>query len=200
MGKKSLSGWTTRIIFPRAQKPFFWIKMLKFFVADPGSRMEKNQIRDKRPGSATLLWNKSGSALNACEPATEESTLLFFSRSIGFYYIVPPLPFHPNSRDQLFWRPDVWHKIFEGRWVVACIEMTTFFLWIGRRGYQKCMKSVWKDGFLIPYSPFEEKKFSSLSGDLEYCLRTKRWKIQETSQYFEKRFFYKTCLKFPQPF
>jgi hypothetical protein len=52
-------GWTTRIIFPRAYKPFFWVKILKFFDADPGSGMEKiriwdgkSQIRD--PGSATL--------------------------------------------------------------------------------------------------------------------------------------------------
>ncbi len=42
----------------------FWVTILKFFHADPGSRMEKNsdpgsgmekiRIRDKRPGSATL--------------------------------------------------------------------------------------------------------------------------------------------------
>ncbi len=48
MGRKSGSGSgirirddTTRIIFPRAQKPFFWVKILKFFDADPGSGMEK---------------------------------------------------------------------------------------------------------------------------------------------------------------
>jgi hypothetical protein len=34
-------GWTTRIIFPRALKPFFWVKILKFFDADPGSGMKK---------------------------------------------------------------------------------------------------------------------------------------------------------------
>jgi hypothetical protein len=38
---------------------FFWVKILKFF-ADPGwrefgSRMEKIGIRDKHPGSATLV-------------------------------------------------------------------------------------------------------------------------------------------------
>jgi hypothetical protein len=38
----------------------FWVKILKFFDADPGwkicgSRMEKNRIRDKHFGSATLL-------------------------------------------------------------------------------------------------------------------------------------------------
>jgi hypothetical protein len=37
-----------------------WFKILKFFYADPGwkkigSGMEKNRIRDKHPGSATLL-------------------------------------------------------------------------------------------------------------------------------------------------
>ena len=49
MGKKSgsESGMSTRIIFPA----IFWIKILKFFDADP----EKNRIRDKHPGSTTLI-------------------------------------------------------------------------------------------------------------------------------------------------
>jgi hypothetical protein len=39
------------IIFPRALKPFFWVKILKFLDADPGwkkfgSGMEKIRIRD----------------------------------------------------------------------------------------------------------------------------------------------------------
>jgi hypothetical protein len=33
----------------------FWGKIQKFFGADPGSEMEKIRIRDKHPGSATLL-------------------------------------------------------------------------------------------------------------------------------------------------
>jgi hypothetical protein len=36
-------------------KPIFWVKILKFFDADPGSGMEKIQIRDRHPGSATLI-------------------------------------------------------------------------------------------------------------------------------------------------
>jgi hypothetical protein len=67
------SGWKTRIIFIRAQKLFFGVKILKFFDADPGSRildgkkigpriqdlgsrMEKfgSGIRDKHPGSAKV--------------------------------------------------------------------------------------------------------------------------------------------------
>ena len=46
-------------------KTIFWVKILKFFDADPGygifltldqgSGMEKIRIRDKHPGSATLL-------------------------------------------------------------------------------------------------------------------------------------------------
>jgi hypothetical protein len=48
MGKKT--GWTTRIIFPRAWKPVFWVKILKLFEADPGW---KNS--DKGSGSATLI-------------------------------------------------------------------------------------------------------------------------------------------------
>ncbi len=35
-----------------------WVKILQFFDADPGSRMEKIRIRDKYPGSATLLGKK----------------------------------------------------------------------------------------------------------------------------------------------
>jgi hypothetical protein len=48
----------TRIIFPRALKPFFWVNVLKFFDAGTGSGMEnlrirdgKIRIRDKHPGS-----------------------------------------------------------------------------------------------------------------------------------------------------
>jgi hypothetical protein len=36
-------------------KTFFWVKILKFFDADPGSGMDRIQIRDKHPGSATLV-------------------------------------------------------------------------------------------------------------------------------------------------
>jgi hypothetical protein len=39
-------GLTTRIIFPRAYKTIFWVKVLKFFDAYPGSGMEKIRIRD----------------------------------------------------------------------------------------------------------------------------------------------------------
>ncbi len=61
MGKKLGSGsgirdlgWTTRIIFPRAYKPFLWVKILEFFDADPGSGMGTIRIRDGKksdPGS-----------------------------------------------------------------------------------------------------------------------------------------------------
>jgi hypothetical protein len=34
---------------------FLGVKILKFFDEDPGSGMEKSQIRDKHPGSATLF-------------------------------------------------------------------------------------------------------------------------------------------------
>jgi hypothetical protein len=49
----------------------FWVKILKFIVADPGTWMEKIRIRDrygirdgkirirdKHPGSATLLFSR----------------------------------------------------------------------------------------------------------------------------------------------
>jgi hypothetical protein len=54
-----------RIIFPRASKQFFWVKILKFFDADPGSGMEKIRIRDGKksdPGS--------GIGKNIPDPAT----------------------------------------------------------------------------------------------------------------------------------
>ncbi len=35
----------------------FWVKILKFFDADLGSRMEKIRIQDKHPGFATLDFN-----------------------------------------------------------------------------------------------------------------------------------------------
>jgi hypothetical protein len=40
---------TTRIIFLRAEKPFFWLKYLNYLIGirDPGSRMEKIQIGDQ---------------------------------------------------------------------------------------------------------------------------------------------------------
>jgi hypothetical protein len=72
MGRKSASGSGIRdeqpgSYFLELQKPFFWVKILKFFDADPGSGMETvrirdpgwiivgSGIRDKHPGSATLL-------------------------------------------------------------------------------------------------------------------------------------------------
>jgi hypothetical protein len=61
MGKKSGSGSGTRIIFPRDYKPLFGAKILKFFDAVPGSRMEKIPIRDKHPDSATLPYTNVGS-------------------------------------------------------------------------------------------------------------------------------------------
>ncbi len=54
-------GWTTRIIFSKALKPFFWVKIHKFFDADPGSGMETARIRD--PG-----WKKVGSGINIPDP------------------------------------------------------------------------------------------------------------------------------------
>ncbi len=49
-------GWTTRIMFPRAHKPFFWVKILKLFDADPG-------WKNSDPG-----WKKVESAINIPDP------------------------------------------------------------------------------------------------------------------------------------
>jgi hypothetical protein len=62
MGKKSRSGSGMNspdhiYQFLSAQKPFFWVKILKFFDADSVSGMEKIRIRD--PG-----WKKYGSGIN----------------------------------------------------------------------------------------------------------------------------------------
>jgi hypothetical protein len=71
MGRKSGSGSGIRDEHPGSyflelRNHFFWFKILKFFDADPGSRMETVRIwdpgwkkvgtgiRDKHPGSATL--------------------------------------------------------------------------------------------------------------------------------------------------
>jgi hypothetical protein len=63
MGRKSASRSGIRDEQPRSYFPelrnhfigFFGVKILKFFDADPGSGMEKSVIRDKHPGSATLV-------------------------------------------------------------------------------------------------------------------------------------------------
>jgi hypothetical protein len=64
MGKKSRSGSGMKIpdYISGSLEKFFWVKILKFFEADPGSKnlfdtgsgMENIRIRDKHPGSATL--------------------------------------------------------------------------------------------------------------------------------------------------
>jgi hypothetical protein len=35
----------------------FWVKILEFFDADPGCKKFGSGIRDKHPGSATLLFS-----------------------------------------------------------------------------------------------------------------------------------------------
>jgi hypothetical protein len=85
MGKKSGSrygdpdpGWKTRIIFLRAEKPFFFVKILKFFDADPGSsirdgkiwirdqgsRMEKIWIQNPGSGMEKIRIRDPGSGIN----------------------------------------------------------------------------------------------------------------------------------------
>jgi hypothetical protein len=67
MGKKSGfgSGMSNPDHISESLETIFWVKILKFFDADPGSGLEKirfrdrkkNRIRDKHPGSATLLFS-----------------------------------------------------------------------------------------------------------------------------------------------
>ena len=52
------------------------------------------------------------------------------------------------------------------------------------------LKSVRKDGFFdAPFDLFKEKKFSSLRRDNDPFWELMRSKMEETAQYFEKRFF-----------
>jgi hypothetical protein len=55
MGKKSGSGSAKNnpdhTVFPRAQKPFFEVKILKLFDADPGWKKFGSRIRDEKPDS-----------------------------------------------------------------------------------------------------------------------------------------------------
>ncbi len=55
-GKKSGSGsgMNKPDHISESFETIFWVKILKFFNADPGSGMEKTRIRDKHLGSATL--------------------------------------------------------------------------------------------------------------------------------------------------
>jgi hypothetical protein len=63
MGEKSGSGsgMNKPDHISESLDTIFWVKILKFFDADPGSGMEKICIRD--PG-----WKKFGSGINIPEP------------------------------------------------------------------------------------------------------------------------------------
>jgi hypothetical protein len=69
MGRKSASGSGIRDEQPESYFlelrnhlfGFFWVKILQFFDADPGSGMETVRIRD--PG-----WKKVGSGVNIPDP------------------------------------------------------------------------------------------------------------------------------------
>jgi hypothetical protein len=63
MGEKSGSGSGRNKPdhISESLQTIFWVKILKFFDADPGSGMEKIWIRD--PG-----WKKFGSGINIPEP------------------------------------------------------------------------------------------------------------------------------------
>jgi hypothetical protein len=66
MGKNSGSGSGTNKSdhFSESLEKIFWVKILRFFDADPGwkkfrSGMEKIRIREKHPGSATLKKSRA---------------------------------------------------------------------------------------------------------------------------------------------
>jgi hypothetical protein len=64
MGKKSGSGYgmNNSDHISESLETIFWVRILKFFDADPGSGMEKIRIQDpdKHPGSATLVEYGAG--------------------------------------------------------------------------------------------------------------------------------------------
>jgi hypothetical protein len=53
-----------------------------------------------------------------------------------------------------------------------------------------------KIDYLIPYSIYSKKRFHLLEGTMNLFGNFKRSKMEETVQYFEKRFFYKQILDF----
>jgi hypothetical protein len=63
MGKKSDSGsgMNNPDHFSESLEIFFWVKLLKFLYADPGSAMEKIRIWD-------LGWKKFRSRINIPDP------------------------------------------------------------------------------------------------------------------------------------
>jgi hypothetical protein len=52
----SRSGMKNADHISESLETILWVKIGKFFYADPGSRMEKIRIRDKHPGSAVLIF------------------------------------------------------------------------------------------------------------------------------------------------
>jgi hypothetical protein len=69
MSKKSGSGMKNPDHISESLETIFWVKILKFFDVYPGSGMEKfgsgmekirSEIRDKHPGSTTLLLRSLG--------------------------------------------------------------------------------------------------------------------------------------------
>ncbi len=70
MGKKSGSGSGMHNPDPisKSLETIFWVKILKFFVADPGWKNSdpESVIRDKHPGSATLKKDRprTGKSVN----------------------------------------------------------------------------------------------------------------------------------------
>jgi hypothetical protein len=70
MDKKSGSGsgMNNQDHISESTVTIFWVKILTFFDADPGSGMEKIRILDKHPGSASL----------------EETSVLWIRIPVGF--------------------------------------------------------------------------------------------------------------------
>ncbi len=58
-------GWKTRIIFLRAEKPFFWLKYLNSLmrIQDPGPGMEKIRIRDQGSRMEKIWIQNPGSGM-----------------------------------------------------------------------------------------------------------------------------------------
>ncbi len=80
-----------------------------------------------------------------------------------------------------------------GKFSIGKIVFWLKFFWVALFTKVICtfLKSVWKHGFFdTPFDLFKEKKFSSLRRDnAPFCWELKRSKMEETAQYFEKRFF-----------
>jgi hypothetical protein len=78
--------------FRELRNNFLWVKILKFFDADPGSRMEKIRIRDEKiriwdGKSSDPGWKKFGSGIKSQIRNTASASEFIFGSVFALYAI-----------------------------------------------------------------------------------------------------------------